>query len=200
LLPDACKDRNDYLDASDLRAEKVQKVLPNRIKGMGILPPLLSRAATRGLILAMCSGVLVGAIPSSVRAEVRVTGSAEVVKLEASDTTAERALAALGAHFKLRYRASVALDRAVSGTYEGPLPHVISRLLDGYNYIVGVKSSPDSVEVVVLGKSGKNATPGAPADNVIRLPPFPPAPVALAAAPGASADGVIRLPPFPSGQ
>ena len=72
----------------------------------------------------------------SVRADVRVTGPPEAIRLEAHDAPVQEVLAALKASFGLRYRGVEGLDRRISGTYQGPLPRVVRRLLDGYDFIV----------------------------------------------------------------
>jgi hypothetical protein len=72
----------------------------------------------------------------SVRADVRVTGPPEAIRLEAHDAPVQEILAALNASFGLRYRGVAGLDRRISGTYQGSLPRVVRRLLDGYDFIV----------------------------------------------------------------
>ena len=115
-----------------------------------------------------------------VRADVRVTGPPEAIRLEAHDAPVQEVLAALNASFGLRYRGVAGLDRRISGTYQGPLPRVVRRLLDGYDFIVtadivmadaDTDADTDSddgsfefIEVIVIG---------AAAAGEVRLAPVP---------------------------
>ena len=85
----------------------------------------------------------------SVRAEARVTGQPDAVRVEAHDTPVEEVLLALGESFDLRYRSAASLSRRVTGTYVGSLPRVVTRLLNGYDFVL--KTDAGSVEVVVYG-------------------------------------------------
>src|SRR5262249_13031646 len=91
----------------------------------------------------------------SLGAETRVTGEPDAVRVEARDSRVEEVLVALGASFGLQYRSPSALSRRVSGTYEGSLRRVVTRLLDGYDFVM--KTGSDGIEVTVYG----SATPGA---------------------------------------
>ena len=82
-------------------------------------------------------------------AETAITGAPDAVRLEAYSATVDELLAALGASYGLRYRSTAPLNRRVSGTYEGSLQRVVTRLLEGYDFFV--KTSAGSIEVVVLG-------------------------------------------------
>jgi hypothetical protein len=115
-------------------------------------------------------------LSSSAFAETRVSGTAQAVRLETHDATVGEALAALGATLGLRYSTtSLALNRRVSGVYVGSLGHVVSRLLEGSNFVL--KTSPQGVEVVVILDSGAtgvqspNTVPGVPPGQ--RNPPQP---------------------------
>jgi hypothetical protein len=93
-------------------------------------------------------GLLLAALhPSSARAEVSVQGTAADVRVEARDATVADILAALGQHFELRFRGLPA-DRRVTGVFEGPLRRVISRVLEGCDYVIQRKG--DAIEVLVL--------------------------------------------------
>jgi len=45
-------------------------------------------------------------------------------------------LSALAATFNVQYRTGIPLDAAASKSYAGSFRQVISRLLDGYNYVI----------------------------------------------------------------
>src|SRR5262245_47947670 len=81
--------------------------------------------------------IALAALPAhSASAEVRVTGEAKAVQVEAQDASVEEVMAALAQNFGLQYRGTATLDRRISGSYRGTLQHVIRRLLDGYDFIV----------------------------------------------------------------
>ena len=71
------------------------------------------------------------------------------MQVEARNAPVEEVMAALGTSFGLRYRSSVSTGRRITGTYEGSLQRVVTRLLDGYNFVM--KTSPGGVEVMVYG-------------------------------------------------
>ena len=85
----------------------------------------------------------------SVWAEARITGDPDAVRVEARNAPVEEVMAALGTSFGLRYRSTVSTSRRITGTYEGSLQRVVTRLLDGYNFVM--KTGPGGVEVMVYG-------------------------------------------------
>jgi hypothetical protein len=103
--------------------------------------------------LALVLAIVANAAPSA-HAETHVTGMPEAVRLEANDATVDEALTALGA-LGLRYRSSVALDHRITGTFQGPLARVISRLLQGYNFVI--RTSPEGIQATVLDNSSATA-------------------------------------------
>lgn len=86
------------------------------------------------------------------RAEVVMTGTPEAVRLEANQASLREILAALENSYGVRYRASIDLDRPITGTFSGSLARVIAHLLDGYDYVVKVSSG--SVEITLLQSRG----------------------------------------------
>jgi hypothetical protein len=98
-------------------------------------------------------GAALAIAPSGASAAARITGTADSVVVRAQDAPLADILSGLGHNFNLRYRSSVALNAPISGTYQGTLRQVVTRLLDGYSFIV--KSGPGGIELTVLG--GKNA-------------------------------------------
>ena len=89
-----------------------------------------------------------GIVTHSVRAEVRVQGNAENMRLEVRDATITEILNALREHFSLRFRGTPA-SGAVTASYAGPLRAVLARVLEGYDYVIGPHGS--AVEVIILG-------------------------------------------------
>jgi hypothetical protein len=81
-----------------------------------------------------------------------VQGSATAVRLEVRQTTITAALSALSAVYKISYRSSVTLDEDRDGIYAGSLEHVVSRLLEGYDYVI--KQADVDLDIVVFAKKG----------------------------------------------
>jgi hypothetical protein len=106
-------------------------------------------------------GLLVTALHgNSVRAEVRVQGPLEDVRLEASNATATEILAALSERFELRVQGTTANHR-ITGTYEGPLRHVLARILVGYDYVI--KPNGANIDLIVLSTGApRQAMPAPP--------------------------------------
>jgi len=80
----------------------------------------------------------------------KVGGNPQAVTVDARNSSIEDILATLGREFEVHYRSSVDLKNKITGTYEGSLPRVVSRILEGYNFVL--KSTPGGIEVTVLGK------------------------------------------------
>lgn len=130
--------------------------------------PTVSAAAHRRTAIVqlfnrvLIAGGLIAAVPTNVLAEARVEGQPDAVRIEASESSVDEVLSALGTAFNLRYRASTTLDRPISGVYQGTLQRVLARVLEGYDFIV--KNASGSIEVVVLGEpKGAPAAPAATA-------------------------------------
>jgi hypothetical protein len=115
--------------------------------------------ALAGVCLFMC-GLLTIA-----RAEVHVEGSPAGVRVTTSRNTISDVLSALAATFNVQYRAAIRLDAAAETTYSGSFRQVISRLLDGYNYVIKADDSK-ATEIIILGKRSEAGTsPKAPTDQ-----------------------------------
>jgi hypothetical protein len=112
-------------------------------------------------------GLLVTALHgNSVRAEVRVQGALEDVRLEASNATATEILAALSERFELRVRGATA-NRRFTGTYEGTLRHVLARILVGYDYVI--KPNGASIDLIVLSTGApREAMPAAAPPPIVQ--------------------------------
>jgi hypothetical protein len=103
--------------------------------------------------------------PTPVLAEVQVSGSADAITIEARDTSVEDILAALSRAFDIDYRSSIDLDKRLYGTYVGPLSQVVTRILQGYNFVL--KDNNGSISVTVVGTpislAANPVLPGLPA-------------------------------------
>jgi hypothetical protein len=119
------------------------------------------RQCSFGLAMALTCGLATIAC-----AEVQVEGSAAAVRVTTSQDTISDVLAAFATLFNVKYRTAIPLDAAAHGTYSGSFGQVISRLLDGYSYVI--KKDRETTEIVVLGRHGEAAIPPkAPPDKGI---------------------------------
>jgi len=104
----------------------------------------------RYLLAAMA---LVGGLATGASAEVHVEGNVNALRVTASGDKISDVLSAFGAQFPLKYRTGVPLDAEVTGSFSGSLSRVVSRLLDGYNYVI--KKDKDLTEIVVFSERGE---------------------------------------------
>jgi hypothetical protein len=88
---------------------------------------------------------------TSSSAETEVLRDSEGVYLRADNARLSEVFAAISTHFDLIYPSDLAVERLVTGTYSGSLRYVLSRILDGSNYVL--KFSGEQVEVKVFGTS-----------------------------------------------
>jgi hypothetical protein len=123
---------------------------------MGAMKRQFARSAAIGVAAALVCALAPGA-----RAEVHIEGSPAAVRVTTSHDAISAVLSAFGATFKVKYRTEIALDAVAGDAYSGSIREVISRLLDGYNYVV--KGDQDRIEIVVFGKRGGTAIPAQPA-------------------------------------
>jgi hypothetical protein len=147
---------------------------------------------------------------------IQVRGSAEAVTIEARDASVEDVLAALSRAFDMDYQSSIDLNKRLYGTYIGPLSQVLTRILQGYNFVlktdnrrmvVTVTGTPHSLVANPsppgLSASGAPPAPapapqqsGAPAPASVPQQSGAPAPAPVPQQPGAAAPAPV---PQPSG-
>jgi len=131
--------------------------------------------------LGILSLALLGGAAPSASAEVIITGTADRVRVEASNATLEELLSALGDKFALSYRSGKLLDERIEGTYSGTLAVVVRRLLTNYDFVImsDLDSEKSALAVSVLGKSGSPAilnvrtAAGVPTNPPADTPPTP---------------------------
>ena len=103
--------------------------------------------------------ILIMAPACVARAEAIVSGTENQLAVEVRDTNVQDVLAILADKFGLRYHGLSAAGRPIVGTYAGSLRTVVTRLLDGYDYVMKVEGG--RIEVFVLGVARRNeAGPG----------------------------------------
>jgi hypothetical protein len=110
-------------------------------------------------VLALAPFVARAALGETVSAEdaaVRVKGDAKALELDVHQARLADVLTAL-ARFNIRYRSPVVLNKVIDGTYAGPLGHVLSRLLAGYNY--AIKQDDAEIDVIIVSRYGEQAIP-----------------------------------------
>src|SRR5262249_14630298 len=109
---------------------------------------------SRRLVLAVLSvAVTLGASTTCGRAQVSIRGDRAAVHVEANKAPLSEVLSALENAFPIRHRASVPLDRSISGIYRGSVRLVLSRLLDGFNYYIA-DTAEGGIEITVVGRPG----------------------------------------------
>ena len=81
-------------------------------------------------------------------AQVKVEGSADAVRIEATNAPLRDVLGALQARFGLRYRSNDALDAERTAKLRAPLRRVLAQLLEGYDFVIAV--TPAGIDVLIL--------------------------------------------------
>ena len=107
------------------------------------------------------SALLLSEVSESARADVLIEGTSESIRVDASNSSIAEILAALGVTVDLRYSTSPDLDREITGSFQGPLWHVLARLLEGYDYVV-TSSASGSLQVLFVSRRTSNARSIAP--------------------------------------
>jgi hypothetical protein len=102
------------------------------------------------------------------RAEVHVEGTFAALRVTTGQDKIADVLSAIATTLNVKYRTAIPLDAPAGAIYSGSLGQVMSRLLDGYNYVI--KREPETIEIVVFGTRGEVAIP----------PPRPPPPKGIA--------------------
>src|SRR6202140_2176378 len=88
----------------------------------------------------------------TVHAEVRVNGDAGALQVAATQSNVAEVLSALESAFRLRVKTPIVLDRAIGGTFTGPLAQILRRMLEDYNYVIRWQAT--EIEVTVIGLKG----------------------------------------------
>jgi hypothetical protein len=121
-----------------------------------MMSPLSGAMRIRNAVLAISAFSLLTNVATVAHAETHVAGEPAALRVEAQNASLQEVLTALRTSFGLQYRISTDLNRSVSGSYNGSLREVITRLLDGYDFFV--RKVGDDLEVVVVGFSASSGT------------------------------------------
>ena len=112
----------------------------------------------RGLCSFSLATALTFGLATIAPAEVHVEGSLAAVRVTTSQDSIADVLSAFAATFRIQYRTAIPLDAAaVNKTYSGSFGQVVSRLLDGYNYVI--KRDQETIEIVVFSRGGEVVIP-----------------------------------------
>jgi len=164
------------------------------MKSLATAPIRAIRAPNFSMRAAVLLGAALTIAPTPVLAEMQVRGSPEAVRIEARDTPVEEILAALSRAFGMHYHLSAKLNKRVTGTFVGPLPRVVTRILDGYNFILKTDNGNIAVTVVGTPDAAAAAVPASSGPKVVRQPTA----VAPAAQPPSAGDDRARPTASPS--
>lgn len=116
--------------------------------------------------VALVAGLL---LPSAAAlAATQVNGNPQDVSIDAQNSSLKEILTALSKQFGIQFQTTANLDRPVTGTYEGSLRRVVTRLLEGYNFII--TSHDDQIHVTVLGTGAPEQIGGAAAGGAQSVP------------------------------
>lgn len=140
---------------------------------------------------------LASTLSAAVRAQeskVRVQGQVNSLRLEMHDASLRQVFEVLTATFGIRVHGSPALERHVSGIYQGSLQQVTARLLAGRDYVTTYSNGSAEIRISGPGAASKSQT-------VPELRAAPASPVAAAKSGGAASAEVIKsLTPDPVSQ
>jgi hypothetical protein len=115
------------------------------------------------VILAALAVALLACAPAA-QAELRVTGDARGLLVEADRATMEEVLAALRDKTGLDYRSAVRLDAPFTGRLTGSLDQIVEKLLAGdYSYVFRAAALRPRLEIVAAGSDTGQASASATA-------------------------------------
>ena len=86
------------------------------------------------------------------RADVQFSGTEDHAVLQAKNATIAEILSGIRSALNLRVGLTGSTERQYTGAYTGTLRRVLSRLLDGEDYVIS--SAPDGMNIVLLGLKG----------------------------------------------
>lgn len=156
-------------------------------------PPSHKRHLRTGLGAFVCATFVALAVmaraPAS--AEVKVSGTAESVVVEAQREKLQSVLDKIGTTYAVSIDSRVPIEATINGTYRGSITNVLGRLLGDYNHTM--RKSAGKLSLIVLGlKKSPAAAPSAPV--VERLDP-PPTTASIQSAAPATKPETRQAPP-----
>src|ERR1700746_315378 len=118
-------------------------------------PDLVGAFMRRNRCSAFVAVLVISVFAGAAHSEVHVEGSLTALRVTTNRDPIADVLSALAVTFTVKYRSAVPLDAPASVTYAGSFEQVVSRLLEGYSYVL--KREQDATEIVVLGTRGTAA-------------------------------------------
>src|SRR5271169_1021423 len=93
------------------------------------------------------------------RADAQLFGTKDRVVLRAKDATIVEIVSGIRLALNLQVGLTGSTERLFTGSYTGTLRRVLSRLLDGEDYVIS--AAPDGINIAVLGPkgAGRNTSP-----------------------------------------
>jgi hypothetical protein len=123
----------------------------------------------RSLISSAAAAIAVSFVwamdPTLALAEAQVSGKPDAVSVNAQNASVEEILVALANAFDVQFRSSADLEKRLTGTYQGSLQQVVTRVLAGYDFFV--KSGEKGLEITLLGSGKTIAVVGAPSASKV---------------------------------
>src|SRR5438105_1744348 len=114
-------------------------------------------SSSRLNLLTITAGFLMLTV-SVAHAGVSEQGTPEFVRIEAENASIEDVLHALSDAYGLTYRSNIPLGKQVTGTYDGPLSKVLTRVLSGSNFVL--TQNGKTLQLVITSTAGSQATVG----------------------------------------
>jgi hypothetical protein len=129
---------------------------------------LFCRYAIRLCAILWFAGGMSGVGTASL-AEVMFERSVTGLRVTTNHASIADVLSSLSESYNVRYHTTIRLDRGAQPTYSGSLRDVITRVLEGYNYVL--RSEQNAVEVTIIGNKGSSpvasqAVPAAPTKTI----------------------------------
>ena len=119
---------------------------PSSMTGIASAAPTNSGPITSGSAAPTNSGT--AATGSTSTGFMNVAGVSNAITIDVSGVPVREVLSALTSRFGLRYSSSADLSKPITGNYNGPLPLVVARVLNGYQY--DLKYTEGSIEVEIF--------------------------------------------------
>lgn len=88
-----------------------------------------------------------------------VQSSREGVRVTAEQAELSDVIGAINDRFHIRFSSSVPLSRQIDGQVSGTLNHVISRLLQSYDFVLSTSRTGEVEAVIIFGLKSSQARP-----------------------------------------
>jgi hypothetical protein len=149
-----------------------------KLTSSAIMPVRISGSPNFGFRAAIVFSAVLALLTPAL-AEIQIRGNPEALTIEAHDTSVEEVLAALSRTFGIDYDSSIDLSKRLHGTYIGPLSRVVTRILEGYSFVL--KTDNGSLVITVVGGPNvpASASPALGAPRAAGPQPGQPAPAPI---------------------